>query len=54
MRTRFSRARAEIKPHLTDYWIMSDFSQPEFEERLIAVCGLYVDPLEKRAGALPG
>jgi len=26
-------ARAEIKPHLTDYWIMSDFSQPEFEER---------------------
>ena len=26
-------SRAEIKPHLTDYWIMSDFSQPEFEER---------------------
>ena len=25
--------RAEIKPHLTDYWMMSDFSQPEFEER---------------------
>ncbi len=37
-------ARAEIKPHRTDYWIMSDFSQPEFEERCAAVCGLYVDP----------
>jgi transposase len=37
-------ARAEIKPHLTDYWIMSDFSQPEFEERLSEICGLYVDP----------
>jgi transposase len=37
-------ARAAIKPHLTDYWIMSDFSQPEFEERCSAVCGLYVDP----------
>jgi transposase len=36
--------RAAIKPHLTDYWIMSDFSQPEFEERCSAVCGLYVDP----------
>ena len=39
-------ARAEIKPHLTDYWIMSDFSQPEFEERLKEVCGLYVNPPE--------
>ena len=39
-------ARAEIKPHLTDYWIMSDFSRPEFEERCQAVCGLYVDPPE--------
>ncbi len=37
-------ARAAIKPHLTEYWIMSDFSQPEFEERCSAVCGLYVDP----------
>jgi hypothetical protein len=37
-------ARAEIKPHLTDYWIMSDFSQPEFEERCAEICGLYVDP----------
>jgi transposase len=39
-------ARAEIKPHLTEYWIMSDFSQPEFEERMVEVCGLYVDPPE--------
>ncbi len=39
-------ARAAIKPHLTDYWIMSDFSKPEFEERCGEVCGLYVDPPE--------
>jgi len=39
-------ARADIKPHRTDYWIMSDFSQPEFEERCAQVCGLYVDPPE--------
>jgi transposase len=38
--------RADIKPHLTDYWVMSDFSDPEFEERLSEVCGLYVDPPE--------
>jgi transposase len=37
-------SRAAIKPHLTDYWIMSDFSQPQFEQRCGAVCGLYVDP----------
>jgi transposase len=37
-------ARAEIKPHLSEYWIMSDFSRPEFEERCGEVCGLYVDP----------
>ncbi len=39
-------ARAEIKPHLSEYWIMSDFSKPEFEERCGEVCGLYVDPPE--------
>ena len=39
-------SRAEIKPHRTDYWIMSDFSRPEFEERLKEVCGLYVNPPE--------
>ena len=37
-------SRAEIKPHRTDYWIMSDFSRPEFEERCGEVCGLYVNP----------
>jgi transposase len=39
-------ARAAIKPHLTEYWIMSDFSKPEFEARLSEICGLYVDPPE--------
>ena len=39
-------ARADIKPHLTDYWVMSDFTDPRFEERLREVCGLYVDPPE--------
>lgn len=39
-------ARADVKPHLTDYWVMSDFSDPEFEQRLKEVCGLYVDPPE--------
>lgn len=39
-------SRVDVKPHRTDYWIMSDFSQPEFEERLKEVCGLYVDPPE--------
>jgi hypothetical protein len=34
---------ADIKPHRTDYWIMSDVSQSEFEERCAQVCGLYVD-----------
>ena len=37
-------AAAAIKPHRTDYWIMSDFSREEFEERAGAVCGLYLDP----------
>ena len=39
-------ARAAIRPHLSDYWVMSDFSDPEFEDRLSEVCGLYVDPPE--------
>ncbi len=39
-------ARAAIKAHLTDYWIMSNFDRPEFEERCSAVCGLYIDPPE--------
>ena len=39
-------ARAEIKPHRTDYWVMSDFSREEFEQRMGEICGLYVDPPE--------
>ena len=39
-------SRAAIKPHLTDYWIMSDFSREGFEERMVEVCGLYLDPPE--------
>jgi transposase len=38
--------RAQIKPHRTDYWIMSDFSREGFEQRMGEVCGLYVDPPE--------
>lgn len=37
-------AKADLKPHRTDYWIMSDFSQPEFEQRCAEICALYVDP----------
>ena len=39
-------SRAAIKPHLTDYWIMSDFSREDFEARMGEICGLYVDPPE--------
>jgi putative transposase len=38
--------RADIKPHRTEYWMMSDYSRPEFEERLGEICGMYVDPPE--------
>lgn len=37
-------AAAEIRPHLTEYWVMSDFDQEEFDERAGEVCGLYLDP----------
>jgi len=39
-------SRAQIKPHRTDYWTMSDFSRPEFEARCGEVCGLCVNPPE--------
>ena len=39
-------SRAAIKPHLTEYWVMSDFSKEDFEERMGEICGLYVDPPE--------
>ena len=38
--------RADIRPHLTDYWMMTDFSRPEFEERCSAICGRYLKPPE--------
>ena len=38
--------RAEIKPHRTEYWMMTDYSRPEFEERFSEICGLYIDPPE--------
>jgi transposase len=38
--------RAQIKPHLSEHWMMSDFSRPEFEERMGEICGLYLDPPE--------
>jgi transposase len=37
-------SRAEIRPHRTEYWVMTDFDQPYFEERATEVCGLYIDP----------
>jgi transposase len=39
-------SRADIKPHRTEYWMMTDYSRPEFEERLSDICGLYVNPPE--------
>jgi transposase len=39
-------SRAAIKPHLSDYWVMSDFSKEGFEQRMGEICGLYVDPPE--------
>jgi transposase len=39
-------SRADIKPHRTDYWVMSDFSREEFEQRAADICGLYVEPPE--------
>ena len=39
-------SRADIKPHRTESWVMTDFDQPEFEAREGEVCGLYLDPPE--------
>ncbi len=38
--------QAEIKPHLLEQWVITDFAQPEFEQRAGEVCGLYLDPPE--------
>src|ERR1035437_5896349 len=37
-------SRAEIRPHRTEYWVMTDFDQPYFEERCSEVCGLSLAP----------
>jgi len=36
-------SRADIKPHRTESWVMTDFDQPEFQAREGEVCGLYLD-----------
>jgi transposase len=36
---------ADIKPHLTDYWVMSELG-PGFDAQAAEVCGLYLDPPE--------
>ena len=38
--------QAEIKPHLLEQWVITDFSQPAFEQRAGEICGLYLDPPE--------
>ena len=38
-------AAADIKPHRTDYWVMSELG-PGFDEQAAEVCGLYLDPPE--------
>lgn len=39
-------SEADIKPHRTDYWVMTDFDQEAFEQRSGEICGLYLDPPE--------
>lgn len=36
---------ADVKPHLTDYWVMSDLGS-DFDAQAAEVCGLYLDPPE--------
>ena len=38
-------AAADIKPHLTEYWVMSELS-PAFDAQAAEVCGLHLDPPE--------
>ncbi len=40
----------EIKPPLSDYWIMRNFSAPEFKER----CGAGLRPVREPAGERAG
>jgi len=34
---------ADVRPHLTEYWVMSELG-PDFDAEAAQVCGLYVDP----------
>jgi transposase len=36
---------ADIRPHLTEYWVMSE-PGPDFDAQAAEVCGLYLDPPE--------
>lgn len=36
---------ADVRPHLTEQWVMSELG-PDFDERAAEVCGLYLDPPE--------
>jgi transposase len=45
--------RADIKPHRTEYWVMTDFDQPEFEARADEVCGLYLSQAGFDGGPVP-
>lgn len=36
---------ADVKPHRTDYWVMSELG-PDFDTQAAEVCGLYLDPPE--------
>ncbi len=38
-------AAAEIRPHLTEYWVVSELG-PDFDAQAAEVCGLYLDPPE--------
>ena len=34
---------ADVRPHLTEYWVMSELG-PDFDAQAAEVCGLYLDP----------
>lgn len=38
-------AELDVRPHLTEYWVMSELG-PDFDSQAAEVCGLYLDPPE--------
>ncbi len=38
-------AELDVRPHLTEYWVMSELG-PDFDAQAAEVCGLYLDPPE--------